>query len=599
METGSEVITPGQAKTLDGLFRLRAQRSPDAVAYRYYDDVEMQWCQITWSELALRVARWQTALGNERLDAGSRVAVLLRNCCEWVIYEQAALGLGLVVVPLYANDRPDNIAYILNETQARVLLIEGHEHWLALRASLQTVAALQRIVTLGQIGDRSDLRLAVVHDWLPGQGAAVPEHRGSADALATIVFTSGTTGRPKGVMLSHRNILENAGACQACVTVYSDDVFLSFLPLSHMFERTVGYVLPMMAGATVAFARSIPQLSEDLVTIQPTILISVPRIYERVYGRIQDQLATRSVIARQLFGLAVAVGWREFEYRQQHRGWSATLLLWPVLKKLVADKVMARLGGRVRIAVCGGAPLSSGVARLFIGLGLNLLHGYGMTETGPVIAANSTRNNIPASVGPALQGIEVRIAENGELMTRSACVMLGYWNNPQATRDIIEADGWLHTGDRARIEHGHIFITGRVKEIIVMSNGEKVPPADIEMAITADPMIDQALVIGEGRPYLAALLVLNQQKWPAFAAQLGLNPAASDVLSDARLSNAVVQRVAEHMQGFPGYASVRRVALLREPWTVDNGLLTPTLKLKRNSLVERYASQVDALYQGH
>ncbi|MBI5463140.1 MAG: long-chain fatty acid--CoA ligase [Gammaproteobacteria bacterium] len=601
VERTTDVILPHQARTLAGLFCERVRRSPNAVAYRQFDAEAQRWVDSTWADMGQTVARWQAALSREGLARGERVAVLLRNCREWVLFEQAALGLGLVVIPLYTEDRPENIAYILQNAGVRVLLIGGADHWQQLLRVHDQLGFLVRILSVAPISEATDARLRPVHEWLPPEGNHELHALDAAPGeLATIVYTSGTTGRPKGVMLSHGNILWNAHASQLKVTVYTDDLFLSFLPLSHTFERTIGYYLPMMCGSTVAYNRSIPQLGEDLQTIRPSILISVPRIFERVYNKIQAGLAEKSPLARKLFTAAVNVGWQCFERRQGRAPRSLGMLAWPLLNTLVAAKVMAKLGGRLRFAVCGGAPLSPTVARFFIGLGLPLVQGYGLTETSPVIAANTLEDNQPASVGTPLADVTVRVGADNELLTRSPGVMLGYWDNPDATAAMIDGDGWLHTGDQVRIDgQGHIFITGRLKEILVLANGEKVPPADMEMAIQMDPWFEQVMVIGDDRPYLSALIVFNAERWRIEAAKLGLDAAAPNVLSDKRVCAAVLQRVAACIRDFPGYAQIRRVACYLEPWTIDAGTITPTLKLRRTRILELCAERVEQLYAGH
>jgi len=421
-----------------------------------------------------------------------------------------------------------------------------------------------------------------------------------SNELATIVYTSGTTGRPKGVMLSHRNILWNVHASLSVIPVSGDDHMLSFLPLSHTFERTAGYYLSIVTGAQVSFAQSVAKLADDLVAVKPTILIAVPRIFERIYGRLKEKLAAEPAAARRLFELAVSTGWRRFEYSQGRAQWSPRLLLWPALEKLVAKKVQGRLGGRLQYAVSGGAALSPDIAELFIGLGINIIQGYGLTETSPVIAGNLPRNNIPASVGQPLPGVEVTVGADDELLTRSPSVMLGYWNNEEATRAVVDADGWLHTGDKVRIgEQGHIFITGRLKEIIVLSNGEKIPPGDLELAISLDPLIEQAMIIGERRPYLAALAVLNAEALEPIARDLGLDPVDPASFTDGRLEQVVLERIQRSLARFPGYAKLHRVALVPEPWSIENEMMTPTLKLKRHRILTRYQDRVDALYAGH
>ena len=605
-----DLIPPEQAVTLDGLFRHRVQRSAERPAYIAYDRAAEAWVTHSWADTADQVARWQAALVEEGLRPGDRVALSLRNSTEWVLFEQAALGLGLVVVPLYTDDRPDNVAFILEDAAVKLLLLQDAGRWHRLAEALVPLEGLQRIVVLGD-GDpaeeAAERRLCYTARWLPEGGHVLRGRDGDptelGDALATIVYTSGTTGRPKGVMLSHRNILSNVAAANRLHDFHGGDLFLSFLPLSHMLERTAGYYMPMMAGAPVAYARSIPLLSEDLATLRPTVLIAVPRIFERIHGRIRHGLEQGSALRRALFHAAVASGWHRFEREQGRRGWGPgllmALLLEPLLRRLVGEKVQAKLGGRLRLVVSGGAALSPEIARLFIGLGLDLVQGYGLTECAPVVSCNSPRNNLPASVGPPLPGVEVKVGEGDELLVRGANVMQGYWNNHAATAQVIDGDGWYHTGDQARIdEGGRITLTGRLKDILVLSNGEKVPPGDMELAIGLDPLFEQVMVVGEGRPYLVALAVLNGDLWPGLAQRLGLDPLNAASLEDRRLHHELIARVGRLCHDFPSYAKVRRLHLTLEPWSVDDGLITPTLKVKRNVVLERFAEHVEAMYAG-
>lgn len=594
------IVTPEQAVTLHGLFVERVKRTPDAIAYRYFDTNDNAWLSMTWAQTRDQTARWQAALMREGLAVGDRVGIMLRNCPQWVLFDQAALSLGLVVVPLYTEDRQDSVAYIINDAGVKVLLFGNSEQWQALRSVCAQLPCMQRMISLDRIVGHYEARLLCAEEWLPAHAVLVEERGRERDALATIMYTSGTTGRPKGVMLSHRNILFDAHAALLTCPVAGTDTMLSFLPLSHAFERTVGYYICVMAGVTVAYARSVQLLSEDLQTIRPTILVSVPRIFERVYGAIRAKLEDASPLRRKLFTLAVNVGWRLFEYEQGRAGWHLSLLLWPLLRHLVASKVMARLGGRLRLTLCGGAALQPEISRIFIALGLPILQGYGLTETSPIVCANRLNNNFPSSVGLPLPGVEVRIDEQGALLVKGQNVMLGYWNNAEATRAMIDADGWLNSGDIASIsESGHITITGRLKEIIVMSNGEKISPADMEQAILRDRLFDLVMVYGEGRPYLTALAVVNPAGWAHLAQEVGVRADIPESLHDPRIEQQVLQCIADQIKEFPGYAMVRRVLLLTEPWSVDNGLLTPTLKVKRGSVVERFAKEIDQLYQGH
>ena len=593
-------IPLGEIENLSQLFCVRVRRSPEAIGFRHYDQAREKWTDISWSAMADEVARWQAALKAESLSPGDRVALMIGNGPDWVKYEQAAIGLGYVVVPMYTNDRPDNVAYIIEDASVRVLLVDTAEQWQHLKDCCRGLSSLQRIISLEKIDNDDDPRLVHIDDWLPDATKRYPlaELRVHGSTLATIVYTSGTTGKPKGVMLSHHNIAWNADAALDHIDVYREDQFLSFLPLSHMFERTVGYYLVMLTGSTINYARSIEKLAEDLVTIRPTILVTVPRIFERVYNKIKIGLEAKPAFARTLFHSAVNIGWARFRYLQGKAGWQPKLLLWPLLYFLVGRKIMAKLGGRMRLAVSGGAPLAMDIARTFVGLGLTISQGYGLTESSPIISANKLDDNEPDSVGEALRDVEVKLGDNNELLIRSPGVMLGYWHNDDATRATVDADGWLHTGDKVTIKNKHIYITGRLKEILVMSNGEKVPPADIEMAISKDPLFDQAMVLGEQRPFLAAIIVFNPEEWAKLAAKIGLDASEENLNSD-KVKEEVAQRIQSHMGGFPGYARIYRTHNTLEAWTIDNDLMTPTLKLKRQPIMEKYAKQIEKLYEGH
>ena len=597
----ADIIAPEVAVTLDGLFSERVRRSPEAVAYTEYDASTGTWRDYTWAQMDRLVGRWQAALQREPLQPGDRVAVMLRNSTAWVALDQAAMGLGLVLVPLYTQDRPDNVAYIIGNCRAKLLLFEKPEQWGAFADVMPQLATLVRVLSLDDgSGAPADPRLMSVNAWLPDSAGPLRHVNRDPQKLASIIYTSGTTGRPKGVMLSHNNMLSNAYSAVQLFDLSSQDTFLSFLPLSHTFERTCGYYLTMMGGARVAFARSIAQLAEDLAAVRPTLLISVPRVYERIYSAVKLKLAEGPALRRRLFELAIEVGWSRFEHLQGRAPWRPGLLLWPILERLVARKILTRLGGRLRAAVSGGAALSPDVARVFIGLGLPVLQGYGLTETSPVVSGNRVENNVPASIGPPIPGVQVKIGDKDALLVKGPNVMLGYWENPEATRAMFTPDGWLNTGDTARTDsEGRLYITGRLKEIIVLSNGEKVPPVDMEAAIARDPFFEQVMVIGEGRPYLSVFVVPNTQLWVKAAAEHGLDPASAQSLQAPQAEQLVLERINAQIKAFPGYAQVRRAALFFEPWTVENGLLTPTLKLKRARVIEQHQSEYEQLYAGH
>ena len=420
--------------------------------------------------------------------------------------------------------------------------------------------------------------------------------------LAALVYTSGTTGNPKGVMLTHRNILSNIRGVLCNLMPYEHETMLSFLPFSHTFERTTTYYLSLALGFTVGFNRSIARLQEDLKFIRPTVLMSVPRVYEMIYGKIRDGLAKKSAFVNYLFNWAVEVGWRRFcrenglPVEPSSRAWLDPVVA-GFLDKKVGKPLRNVFGDRIHLFISGGAALNVTVAKVFLGLGVKIFQGYGMTETSPIIAVNKEGNNHPNTVGPALPNLEVRLGENDELQVRGPSIMQGYWNRPDATQEIFTADGWLKTGDVVSIyPDGHIRITGRIKEIIVTSTGEKVPPSDLEAAIESEGLFQQAMVLGDNRPFITALVVVNPDEWARLCKTLGLDPEDDASLKNPEAKRAALRRLKAATNSFPNYGIPRQVALLREPWSIDNGLLTPTLKIKRNVIRQRYSDEIEALY---
>jgi len=646
--SGSEPrISGAQAGTLCGLFAERVRLSGDAVAYRQFDALTGEWRRYTWRDMAALAASRRRVLAREALQAGERVAMMLPNGVDWVAFDQALLAMRLISVPAFSHDSAENVGYILANSGAKVLVADP-VRLEKLQSRPEILAPLQRIIVTGdprQPPPRNTLTVPAAGEFTPGGegdlddggegggvgagvggkvagsgsggaggdgnsgeaggasdgfdtasagGGGKVNADGSGDAdgappapgdVATIVYTSGTTGPAKGVVLTHENLLGNVAAtCDFVRHIGSDNLFLSFLPLSHTFERTIGYYLSMMIGAQVAYTRSIQQLKEDLLTLKPTVLVSVPRIYEQVYSRLQAALEQRPALARRVFSAAVAVGWRRLGSSP------ASLLcrlLWPLFDALVARGFRRNLGGRLRYALSGGAALPPEIGRTLTALGVPVYQGYGLTETGPVVSVNAPGG--PADgIGVPIDGVEVRIGDNNELLTRSRYVMREYWGNTEATALALDEDGWMHTGDQARMDDsGGLYIIGRIKEIIVMANGEKAPPADMEHALLADAWFTQAMVHGEGRPFLVALLVLADEVAERY-------PQDS-----ADLETEAMKRVRARLSGSASYARVRRVVVLREAWTVDNGLLTPTLKLKRHRIAERYAGEIEGAYSGY
>ncbi len=593
----ADTIAAAEAGTLPGLFRERVARSPDAVAYQQFDAAAGQWRAHTWREMQALVARWRAGFEREGLPPGERVAVVLRNGVEWVCFDLAALASGLVVVPLYTTDSLEGLLHGLTDSGARLLLVESAEQWRPIAPHRAALPALRTVLCLRDSPADAARPLA---DWLPAEPSGAPERVAEPGGLATIIYTSGATGTPKGVMLSHRSILFVAEAVLDRNQGMRGDVFLSYLPLAHSFERVVGYYLPIMAGGRVVYARSVEQLAEDLLTARPTVLLGVPRIFERLHGAIRAR-AQASRAAALLLGRAETLGWRRFEAAQGRA--SAPGLLarseWAVLRRIVADPVLARLGGRVRLAVSGGAPLPAHVARSLTALGLPLVEGYGLTEAASAVTGNDVRCPVPGSVGPPLRGIEVSLGAESELLVRGPGLMLGYWNRPDLTRAAIDESGWLHTGDTGAIRDGRVWVRGRLKDVLVTSTGEKVSATELEAAIATDPLVEQVVVLGDGRPYLVALLVLRRAGWRDLAGRLGLPPADPGSLRAPSAVAAVQARVTATLATFPDHAQVRGISLSLDPWTIAEGLLTPTLKPKRARLEARFAEDIRRLYRGH
>jgi long-chain acyl-CoA synthetase len=536
--------------------------TPQRALYRQY--IDGAWRDYSAADIAERAARWQAAFRREGVEAGDRIAIGLRNGVAWVALDLAAIAARLVVVPLYVDDNAENQAYCIADSEARLVVVETSR-----MASGLVRAGVDPARILCVRCDESAPHRAV-EDFLSGAATPFAVEPVEADALATICYTSGTGGKPKGVMLSHGNVLANVVGCRATGMGREDDVFLSFLPLSHMFERTGGYYLPLALGAKVAYARGVAQLADDLLSQSPTALFAVPRVFEKFAERIRAAVA-ESGWKRALLDRCAASGARV------ELGGASLLdrVLTPMLRALVARPILARFGGRLRLAVVGGAAMDPHISRLFIGLGVPILQGYGMTEACPVIAVNRLADNDPETVGRPLDNVEVRLSAEGEIQARGPNIMLGYWRNPQATSRALASDGWLSTGDLGEWRDGRLAIHGRLKDVLVLSNGEKLPPQDVELAILGDGVFEQLMLAGEGRPFLALVAVTSETD-----------------------EKALVRRANERLRAFPRYVRVRRAIVAPEPWTVENGLLTPTLKVRREAVLKRFAGEIEAVYAG-
>ena len=591
-------------RVLPELLTHHMEKRPDLPLFTFWLPTEKTWKTINVKETVEQITRWRHALVKEGLTKGDRCAMLLPNGINAILFDQSVLANALVPVPLHAVDTAGSSSYIINDSGAKLLVTGRLNRWEAIRDT-EDHPALKTVVITGepvQEHQDGDVRVVGLDQWLTeGNGTELPAGPEPQD-LAALVYTSGTTGKPKGVMLTHRAILANVTGVLQNICPEPEDVWLSYLPLSHTYERTTTYYTAMGFGNRVAFNRNIGLLADDLKVIRPTIMMSVPRIYEKVYDKIQDALVKKPAFVQKLFHTAVDVGYRRFcrENGLPVQGGFLSLfdpLIAGVLDKKVGTGIRGIFGGRPRIFISGGAAFNPEVSRTFLGLGINILQGYGMTETAPIMSVNKVGDNHPQTVGPALVNIEVRVGENDELQMRGPSLMNGYWNRPADTKAVFTEDGWLRTGDQADIfSDGHIRIKGRIKEIIVTSTGEKVPPADLEQALESDHLVSQAMVVGENRPYIAALVVLNAQEWKKLATELKLDADDPLSLETRAARQAVLRRVKAAAAGFPNYAVPRQVRLFLEPWSIENGLMTPTLKLKRGPMRIRFADAIESLY---
>lgn len=591
-------------RVLPELLTHHMEKRPDLPLFTFWLPTEKTWKTINVKETVEQITRWRHALVKEGLTKGDRCAMLLPNGINAILFDQSVLANALVPVPLHAVDTAGSSSYIINDSGAKLLVTGRLNRWEAIRdtedhPTLKTVVITGEPVQEHQDGD---VRVVGLDQWLTeDNGTELPAGPEPQD-LAALVYTSGTTGKPKGVMLTHRAILANVTGVLQNICPEPEDVWISFLPLSHTFERTTTYYTAMGFGNRVAFNRNIGLLADDLKVIRPTIMMSVPRIYEKVYDKIQDALVKKPAFVQKLFHTAVDVGYRRFcrENGLPVQGGFLSLfdpLIAGFLDKKVGAGIRGIFGGRPRIFISGGAAFNPEVSRTFLGLGINILQGYGMTETAPIMSVNKVGDNHPQTVGPALVNIEVRVGENDELQMRGPSLMNGYWNRPADTKAVFTEDGWLRTGDQADIfSDGHIRIKGRIKEIIVTSTGEKVPPADLEQALESDHLVSQAMVVGENRPYIAALVVLNAQEWKKLATEHKLDADDPLSLETRAARQAVLRRVKAAAAGFPNYAVPRQVRLFLEPWSIENGLMTPTLKLKRGPMRIRFADAIESLY---
>ena len=584
------------AATLPELFAARVARTPDALAYRFYSPRRHAWVELTWAQAAERVSAWRAALAAAGVAPGDRVAIMLRNSPEWLCLDQAIMSLGAVTVGLFCADTPASNAHLLHDSGAR-LLVAVKARWVQRLLAENDCPELESAwVFTGE--SHADARIASADEALAQPRAGMDEsNHAQANELASLIYTSGSSGRARGAMLSHANLLYNAHACADALPAIDNEHALSYVPLAHGYERVVDAYRAMITGATITFCRHPRFLGLTLARAPITTLVGVPRVYERFYVELNRWLAHRPRSVQRLVKFTIAVGESVFERQQGRSGRRLRHLLWPFLQRFVARRCLRLFGSQMQYAVSGAAALPYPVARTLVGLGLPVLQGYGLSEAGPVVSVNRIEDNELQSVGVLIEGVETKVGPDNELLVRSPGVMRGYWNNPQATEAVLSAGGWLHTGDKvSRLDRRRLYLTGRMKEVIVMTNGEKASPEPIEQALCLDGLVERAVVVGEARPVLAAVVSCPISGLRPIMHKLSLEPDAPASLASTRLENFFIERFAKRLASYPAHAQIRRVAITTDRWSENNGLVTPTDKVRRRRVAHCYAREINRLY---
>ncbi len=565
-----------------------------------------EWQSMSWRETADTVGNLARALQSLGVEPGDRVGLVSENRPEWVIADIAVMATGGITVPAYTTNTVDDHLHVLSDSGAKGVIVSGKALAERVCAAAVQCPDLSFVISIEELEDNSHPfeTLSWTDALARGETADAPLPDASEikrDATSCLIYTSGTSGKPKGVMLSHGAIICNCMGAHDFLHQLpgfeeGKEIFLSFLPLSHSYEHTAGQFLPISIGAQIYYAEGVDKLTGNISEVRPTILTAVPRLYEAMHGRIVRGVEQAGGLKQKMFMKAVNIGRRKYENPGSLGLVDA--MLDPVMDKLVRSKVNERFGGRLKAFVSGGAPLNYDVGVFFTGLGLTILQGYGMTESAPVISCNPPHPNKMHTVGPPMKGVDVRIAEDGEIIVRGELVMQGYWNNAEATAETIK-DGWLHTGDIGKIdEDGYIQITDRKKDIIVNSGGDNVAPQRVEGMLTVEPEIEQAMVYGDKRPHLVALLVPNTD----FAADWAKANNVENDLTTLVENDAFVAAIREAVDRVSARLStierVRRIKVTAEAFSIDNEMLTPSMKIRRHVIKARYGDDLEALYGG-
>src|SRR6266849_3284087 len=588
------------ASTLPQSFETQARKYGARVFLK--DKRDKVWTDHSWTEISDAAGKLRAGLAGMGVKPGDRVAILSENCPEWIVVDQAVLGLGALVVPLYTTSGLEETAHVINDSGAKVIAAKGPEMIKKILGLKSSMPAVTDIIAMHR-GAEPDAasnggpNLRTIASTSAEQPATIAE--GSREDLATIIYTSGTTGTSKGVMLSNGHILPNGDDAMTALGLNHTDMTLSHLPIAHSFERTAGYYTVAMAGGTIAFAESLGQIAANLTEVEPTVVLTVPRLLEVIHSRVMRTVESSSPMRQRLFKLALATGEQAAQYR--HRGQPVPLdlaLAMAVFRRLVFARVRAIFGRRIRYLISGGAPLPSEINRFLAAAEVPIVEGYGLTEAAPIVACNlHTRNRI-GSVGRALPHVEVETAPDGELLVRGPNVMKGYYKLDSETKEAIDENGWLHTGDIAKIDaEGYISITDRKKEIIVLSGGKNISPDYVESKLTDDKFISQACVIGDRKKHLAALVVPDYENLVDFLSENKLDPKNPDELAKSQPLRQLVQaRIREINKQLSDVEAIAAFTIVPQPFTQENGELTPSLKVRRKVVQAHFKDQIDSMY---
>ncbi len=565
---------------------------------------EGKYVPISTEEFADRVKCFSLGLRDLGLEAGDKLIVLSENRPEWVISDIANLCLGGITVPIYTSLVPEQIKYIIDDSDAKIVVVSDQSQWQKIEAIKPQLTKVTSYITCLSEAPEGVLTFAQVLERgrkMDKQNPGLFEKMAlevKPDAIASIIYTSGTTGPPKGVMLTHSNIFSNVKTCSSILPFKDTDTVLSFLPLSHIFERMAMF-LYLNNGMSIGFAESIDTLGENLLEVRPHIMVNVPRVLEKIYAKVIDNVQASSSLKRKIFFWAVKVGKKYGRKKILNQPISKLLQFKRNLaNKLVFSKVYAKTGGRVRFFLCGGAPLSKDIGEFFYAIGLTIIEGYGLTETSPVITANTFENLKFGTVGKPIPGVDVRIDEAGEILTKGPHVMNGYYKKEAASREVFEG-GWFHTGDIGHFdEEGFLVITDRKKDIIVTSGGKNVAPQPIEGILNLNPYISTALVVGDSRKFISALVVPNFEKLEEYAKQNNISfEDHCDLVKKEEIVRFIQEQVDRSAPDLASYEKVKKIALLDKEFEIEKGEITPTLKVKRNIIEEKYKGIIDAMYR--